>query len=138
VAISLNNLGTLHRKQRKLAEAEGFYRRALTIYEEYFGPDHPETATSLNNLAELYFHRGEYQRAEPLLRRALAIKEKSLGPDHPSVAITLRSYALLLRKLKQKEEAGSLEARARKILANCGPNCQNPHTVDIQALHLDR
>jgi len=91
----------------------------------------------LNNLGELYYHRGEYQRAEPLLSRALAIREKSLGPGHPSIASALKSYALLLRKLNQKKEAASLEARANVILARCAPDCPTQHTADIHTLRSE-
>ena len=35
------------------AEAEPLYQRALAIWEQQLGTDHPDTATSLNNLAAL-------------------------------------------------------------------------------------
>ena len=51
VAIRLNNLGQLYRAQRRYAEAEPFYRRALTIAEATLGPRHRLTAGIGGNLA---------------------------------------------------------------------------------------
>ena len=98
------------------------------------GPEHREVATGLNNLAETCYQQGRYQEAESLLQRSLAIKERVLGSDDPSVAETLKDYASVLRKMKQKAEARSLEARARDILTRCAPGFQTQHTVDIRAL----
>jgi len=50
------------------------------------------------------------------------------------MAETLKGYAQVLRKMKQKAEAISLEARAKDILMHCGPHCQSQHTVDVHAL----
>ena len=44
----------LYHAQAKYAEAEPLNLRALAIWEEALGPDHPDVAQSLNNLAELY------------------------------------------------------------------------------------
>jgi tetratricopeptide (TPR) repeat protein len=73
----------LYYAQGRYAEAQPLYERALAIYEEALGPDHPAVGTTLNNLAELYRAQGRYAEAQPLYERALAICEQALGPDHP-------------------------------------------------------
>ncbi len=98
-------------------QAIPFYREALELGEQEFGPDHPTTATLLNNLAGLYHATGRYAEAEPLHKRALAIREKVLGPDHPDVATSLENYAALLRKPSRDDEAVKLKARAEAIRA---------------------
>ena len=75
VATVLNNLASLCHNQRKLAEAETLYLRALAIRSEAYGPDHRMVAQSLNNLASLYRELGKHQEAEGFLLRALAIAE---------------------------------------------------------------
>ena len=50
-------------------------RRALSIYEQAYGPDHPRFAAALNNLAQLLQATNCLSDAEPLLRRALSIDE---------------------------------------------------------------
>ena len=98
-------------------QAIPFYREALGLGEQEFGPEHPTTATLLNNLAELYRAQGRYGAAEPLYKRALAVLEKALGPDHPDVATSLENYAALLRKPSRADEAVKLKARAEAIRA---------------------
>jgi tetratricopeptide (TPR) repeat protein len=91
-------------------------QRALAIYEQALGPDHPGTAHSLNNLATLYLQSGPLRReAEPLFRRALAIKEKALGPDHPDTALSFNNLAELYRAQGRYGEAEPLHQRALAI-----------------------
>ena len=58
-------------------------RRALSIHEKSFGPEHPDVAGNLGNLGLLLQATNRLAEAEPLMRRALAIDEKSFGPHHP-------------------------------------------------------
>ncbi|MGH9971720.1 MAG: tetratricopeptide repeat protein [Pyrinomonadaceae bacterium] len=64
-------------------------RRALSIDESSYGPDHPNVSRDLNNLTQLLQATNRLTEAEPLIRRALAIDEQSYGPEHPKVAIDL-------------------------------------------------
>ena len=75
----------LYWDQRRYADAEPLFIRAISINETALGPDHPDVAGSLNNLAGLYWDQHRYAEAEPLFKRALEIREKALGPDHPDV-----------------------------------------------------
>ena len=45
------------------------YQRALEIYENVLGPQHPSVVTTLNNLAGLYESMGNYEKALPLYQR---------------------------------------------------------------------
>jgi Flp pilus assembly protein TadD len=98
-ATSLNNLAALYESQGKYAQAEPLYVRALAIYEQQLGAEHPGTATSLNNLATLYRVQGKYAQAEPL-----AICEKSLGQDHPSTQTVRQNYAFLLQTMERERK----------------------------------
>ncbi|NIP99625.1 MAG: tetratricopeptide repeat protein, partial [Nitrospinaceae bacterium] len=73
----------------KSAEAEPLFKRALSIRENTFGPDHPEVSDLLHNLSEMYGKMGNPSLAVPLCQRALVIRENSLGSDHPRVADSL-------------------------------------------------
>ncbi len=57
-----------------LAQAEPLYKRALAIYEEALGPNHPDVATSLENLAALYRASNRGEEAETLEKRAARIR----------------------------------------------------------------
>jgi len=88
-----NELGQLFKGKARRAEAERMARRAVSINETRFGPDHPNLTTCLNNLAALLQDANE---AEPMMRRALAIDEVSLGAEHPWVAVARANLAALL------------------------------------------
>src|SRR2546426_732756 len=105
LATTLNNLAELYRTQRRYAEAEPFYRRALTILDTGRDSDGLQAATVQNNLALLYYEQMRFSEAEPLSRRSLGIREKLLGPENPEVATTLNNLAELLRALHRYPEA---------------------------------
>ena len=76
VGQSLNNLATYYVKQRRQAEAEPLFQRALVIYQKAGGPEHPAVATLLNNLGQLDRDLNRDADAEAPIRRSLAIREK--------------------------------------------------------------
>ncbi|WP_324616405.1 tetratricopeptide repeat protein [Lusitaniella coriacea] len=102
-------------RQGQYAAAIPLARRALSIREKVFGPEHPSVATSLNNLAELYQIASNYAAAEPLFRRALSIWEKTLGAEHPRVAIGLNNLASLYWYMGNYPAAESLFQRTLAI-----------------------
>jgi len=59
-------------------------KRALAIWEESLGKDHPNVATALNNLAQLYDATNRPREAESLMKRVVEIFENGLGAGHPN------------------------------------------------------
>jgi tetratricopeptide (TPR) repeat protein len=114
-AYLLNQAGYYLQDRARYHEAELLYRRALAIYEQQLGPEHPEIATSLNNLAALYRTQGEYEQAELLYRRALAIYEQQLGPEHSYTAMSLNNLAAVYRARGKYRLAESSLQRALAI-----------------------
>ncbi|GJD97081.1 CHAT domain-containing protein [Methylobacterium iners] len=119
VAVVLINLGSLHEKQLKYAEAEGFYQRALTLLEKLRRPGDPDVASdiagTLTNLAILRNAQGRYAEAEDFYRRALSVQERAFGAVHPSLPRTLTSLASSLRSQGRQAEAEALLRRALAI-----------------------
>jgi tetratricopeptide (TPR) repeat protein len=111
----MNQLGTLLDTKALYAEAEPLMRRALSIAEKSFEPDHNNISTLLNNLAQLLVSTNRLTESEPLMRQALTISEKTLGPNHPSVAIRLNNLAQLLGATNRRPEAEPLMRRALAI-----------------------
>jgi tetratricopeptide (TPR) repeat protein len=99
----------------RFTEAEPLERRALAIWEQSLGENHPNVASALNNLARLLQDTNRLAEAEPLMRRALAIDEQSSGKEHPSVAIRLNNLAKLLQDTNRLAEAEPLMRRALAI-----------------------
>ena len=102
-------------KLGNFAEAEALMRRALALWEESLGPNHPHVASALSNLASLLRATNRLAEAEPLFRRALAIIEASYGTDHPGVAGCLNNLAVLLQATNRLTEAEPLFRRALAI-----------------------
>jgi tetratricopeptide (TPR) repeat protein len=114
----------------RYAEAEAFFQQSLRIWEQAYGPDHPQVAYPLNGLAILYREQGKYAEAEPLYQRALRIREHALGPDHPQVAYPLTNLARLYREQGKYAEAEPLYQRALRIREKAlGPD--HPHTREV-------
>ena len=95
VPSTVNNLGTLHSGQGKLAEAEQMYLRALAGKEKALGPDHRSTLSTVNNLGNLYGDQGKLAEAEQMYQRALMEFRKSLGSEHPSTVIVMSNLKQL-------------------------------------------
>ena len=65
----LNNLANLYRDQKKYAQAEPLYRRALAIREARLSPAHLLVAQSLNTLATLCRDQDQYGEAGAFIKR---------------------------------------------------------------------
>jgi tetratricopeptide (TPR) repeat protein/class 3 adenylate cyclase len=111
----LTEAGLHYKQQYILDRAEAMMIRALTIREEFLGPDHPDVAESLSNVANLYFVQADYARAEPLCKRSLTIREEVLGSDHPDVAESLHNLAELYLKQGKYDKGESLSKRSLAI-----------------------
>jgi tetratricopeptide (TPR) repeat protein len=110
-----SNYGLWLYRQARHISAEPMMRRALKIYQQSLGPDHPNVARSLNNLAQLLSDTNRLSEAEPMMWRALKIDELSFGPDHPEVATDLNNLASLLLSTNRLSEAEPMMRRALKI-----------------------
>jgi tetratricopeptide (TPR) repeat protein len=115
LSVSLNNVARLRQAQKRNADAEQLYNRALAIAESERGREHPDTAICLSNLAGLLQAEGKTEEAESAYKESLAILEKTMGPTHASVGRVLANYAGLLRKAGRTEEADAAEARSKSI-----------------------
>jgi tetratricopeptide (TPR) repeat protein len=111
----VGQLGVRWHMLAEWGQSEPLMRRALAIFEQTQGPDHPEIATYLNNYAALLMSTNRPGKAEPLMCRALDIRERNLGPDHPEVAGSLNNIAQLFQDTNRLSEAEPLMRRALEI-----------------------
>lgn len=105
VAIICMRLGDNYMSQKRYAEAEINYKRAVGILEKFFGPKDIEVATGLFKLAELFCKQNKLPEAEPFVWRTLELQQQALGSDHVDVAITLELLADLKSKQGSHEQA---------------------------------
>jgi tetratricopeptide (TPR) repeat protein len=108
----LGNLGLILGAQGKHHAAAPHHERALAIWEQVHGPDHPNVAVPLNNLGMGFEAQGKFEEARTYYERALAIKEKALGGSHPDVSVLLNNLGMLLETEGKYDEAVAHYERA--------------------------
>jgi tetratricopeptide (TPR) repeat protein len=95
-AVCLQNLGLVAFLRTDADDdARVYFERALEIWRERLGPEHPQSAEAwimLGNMA----HRGKrLDDAEAHYQRALELLERAHGPDHIRIAQPLNGLALV-------------------------------------------
>jgi len=87
-------------------EAETLLKDALSIQEEAYGPDHPQTGKVVQLLADLYYQRGFYAKAESFYKWSLDIW-KNHSQDHSTeLARCYRNLGRLNEAKKNFDQAG--------------------------------
>ena len=84
-------------------EAKEYLERALAIWQQTLGPQHPDVATSYNNLATVLRNEGDLKQAKEYHERALAIRLQILGPQHTSFATTFYNNLATVLRNQAKE-----------------------------------
>jgi hypothetical protein len=103
LAMTLNNLASLHTDKNKHVTAEKEYTEALTIYRDLAKANpavyRPDVAMTLNNLANLHKNKNEHTTAEKEYTEALTIRRDHAKANpvvyQPDVATTLNNLASL-------------------------------------------
>jgi tetratricopeptide (TPR) repeat protein len=109
-------LGTTLQLARRPADAEAAFRRALAVYEQVHGADHPLVAQILGNLGGQLINSGRVEEALPLLERGLRVRAAFLGEDHPSLGFNLQNLGAAYRRLGRIDEAERAFRRALVLL----------------------
>jgi CHAT domain-containing protein/tetratricopeptide (TPR) repeat protein len=115
VAISMDDLATVHCTVGDFAAAEPLLRQALLLNRRLLGADHPNLARAMNNLSTVIYWQGNHEAATTLCREALAMNRRLLGDNHPHVVTDLGNLGVLLGATGDLTgaEAASREAVAR-------------------------
>jgi tetratricopeptide (TPR) repeat protein len=115
VAVTLGDIGVLHRERGDLDRAAADFAQALAIQQAMLQADHPDVALTLGNLGSVARGRGDDVGAAALFERALAIEERAFGPAHERVAGTLTVLADVWLALGRREQALTAIERALAI-----------------------
>ena len=94
-----SSLGSAALHQGRVEEALAELRRAVTIAEALYGPDHLQVANFLANLAAALATAGKDIAAQRAFERSLAILGRAYGPDHRGVITVLGNLANLQTRL---------------------------------------
>ena len=83
--------------------------------EEFYGKEHPDTASSYNNIGNLYADLGDYDKALEYYKLALDIKEKVLGKEHPDTASSYNNIGNVYADLGDYDKALEYYQQALEI-----------------------
>lgn len=100
-------------KSDQYEEALASYSKALAIFEDVLGKDHPKVATCLVNMSKVYESQEKWSDVESVLKRAIIIDKTNLGSDHFDVG--LDQHSLSFACLKQMKYADA-EKYAKEAL----------------------
>jgi tetratricopeptide (TPR) repeat protein len=96
--------GSLFAMDGKPVVAEPLYRRAIALYSDAYGADHPEVAYGWQSLGDALRWQGRTDDALAAYREAIRIRTARLG-DKPALAKTLVTMAAALIDAGRSKEA---------------------------------
>ena len=105
-----NHLGSLYRRRGSLGEAQQHHTRAMEIFSERLGEEHPETIASLRNLGIVAATQNDFKTAGEAFERSLESVRARVGNNHPAVARELSMIGNL--DLLRARTVGGDERRA--------------------------
>jgi tetratricopeptide (TPR) repeat protein len=108
IAMTLHQIGQIHRRSHRHAAALSAYNAALRGMKHVFGCDHAHTAAILGNIGNLYMETGDYDEAFAIYQEVLGIETLHLGLSHPEVSVSLHNIATIESSRGNFSEAVSL------------------------------
>jgi tetratricopeptide (TPR) repeat protein len=112
-AVLASNRGSRLLRAGDLDGALAFYRRAESLAELHFGPDHHRTATMMSNVGAALLDVQQPAEAATTLARAVEILELTFGDRHMRLVTPLTILAHAQSQLSQHDDA--LESVSRAI-----------------------
>lgn len=91
------------------------FNKALAIWKEFLGPEHPIIAIDYNNIGADYKKEGDYVNALKYYQMALAIREKILGTEHPDTAQSYNNIGGVYMKQGNYDKALEYYQKALEI-----------------------
>lgn len=118
----LNNLAAALCAQNKYNQAEPIVHKIVTIIAGTSPVDLVKLTEALEILGSMYWEQEKYVPCLSILERSVKLKQQKYGAQSPEVGSSMREIAKVLRKLGKVEEADSIYAQARRLLARASQN----------------
>lgn len=126
-------LGTVYKELGRFEPAKLHLERALALFEDTLGFDHPETLAAGTDLAVLLSARGDLDGAEGILLEVADVQTQKLGPDHRD---TLRTRMVLAEVLRRgRGRLAEAEAILRRVVAGREQQLGPDHIETLVALN---
>ncbi len=111
----LSSIGAALKNLTAYPSSEEAYEKALTKSEEYYGTDHPQTASILADIATLKRSQGQREEAENLIVQSIEILEKKETEASLSLANKYSIYAFTKAYQGEYSEALNLFQKADSL-----------------------
>jgi tetratricopeptide (TPR) repeat protein len=131
VGTTLNSLGLIYRAEKKYADAESVYRRALAILEKAYGAESIDVANINFNIGTVMFDQSHQPVALPYVQKAMVSYSTLLGGNSLKTAAALCMVGDAYRAMKSYTEAEGPLRRCADIREQDG-GLQNPELAEAQ------
>jgi len=112
------------------AKARKLLEEACSVYKDYYGLDHVQTASVATRLGNVYRNIGDYYKAKELLEKALLIYENHYGKQHNRTARVYIYLGSIYRNIGDYAKAKNLLEDGLRIYQN---NYGNDHIDTARA-----
>jgi tetratricopeptide (TPR) repeat protein len=82
--------------------------RALDLYRQELGPQHPYTIGAMNNLGGQLFMLGKKDQSLALFKEVVEVQQRTLGPEDRRTLVSMNNLANVFRYMKRFSEARKL------------------------------
>jgi tetratricopeptide (TPR) repeat protein len=106
-AAALMKLGEIFQVQARFGEAAKTKMKALALWRQIYGEEHPEVAIALESVGRLLLEKGDVDEAIRYDEQSLAMRKRTLGSDHPQIAASLNNLGMAHYWLGSYEKAQS-------------------------------
>jgi serine/threonine-protein kinase len=97
-------------------------REALAIFEQWYGPDHPETGSAAMILAQPLMQQGRLDEAAALFDRARGVFERAYPEPHRRVGLIYNEIGVLATRRKRYDEAIAALTRSLEVYRQVYPD----------------
>ena len=116
MAMLCTSVAAIYGNQRAYAQAIELFGRALKIYSNVSGYEHPDTLMTHVNIGNMYTHMGNYSNALECFNKTLTPFEKILGAEHPTIAMIYNNIGTVYMNKGDNSNALQFYSKALKIL----------------------
>ncbi|MFN7934812.1 MAG: tetratricopeptide repeat protein [Bryobacteraceae bacterium] len=133
LAVVQHEMALLEVNRKRFVKAEPLFRSSLALTANAIGTRNNEYARCLSDFAATLAAMRKYEAAEAALGEAIRTTEQIRTRPDPMLPAMLNTHAKLLVKLKRKDEARQVQARAQALRA-AGASEGFGQTVDVLEL----
>ncbi len=110
------------------AQAESYFKKAITVIEGSYGPTHLYTTRVLTSMAELRVLQGRYAQAETLISRAMPVQER-IYRSNPHFLVP--AWLVMSQVYKAKGDLASAKTLLAKSLSAAEKRPVSGHLIEV-------